>query len=68
VLPSFFLFLFAPLFTFSQVLGNVTSNIVANKTLQELLLMYHAGKYVLIDEINWMFIRLVVFALDAKFK
>jgi hypothetical protein len=30
--------------------------------------MYHAGKYVLIDEINWMFIRLVVFALDAKFK
>jgi hypothetical protein len=50
VLPSFFT-LFAPLFTSSQVIGNDTSNIVANKSLQELLLMYHAGKYVLIDEI-----------------
>jgi hypothetical protein len=47
----FFLSFFAPLLTSSQVIGNDTSNIVTNKTLQELLLMYHAGKYVLIDEI-----------------
>jgi hypothetical protein len=41
---------FAPLFISSQVIGNVTSNIVANKTLYGLLLMYHAGKYIFIDE------------------
>jgi hypothetical protein len=49
VLPSFSYFFFAPLFIFSQVLGNVTLNIVANINLQELMLMYHAGTYVLID-------------------